>query len=365
MRFRTVDLLLAAAAGLAPLAAQQRPQVTVPAANTNVEGDGLVFWALSPFDARRQLLLDARHLGQIVNQPILTLSVRRNAAGDRHRGGRLHVEVWMSHTSRAASAPQAAFAGNRGADHQQVFAGWLTLPDVPQPTTAPAPWVAPFAVDIPLDTPFAYLGGTLCIETITTTDPTAPTPWWPIDAVVQPERGAATSYGTSCMTNMGTEPATADTALLALGSTATLSLSGPRPTPAPVLCMIGTNRTALGPLRLPYEMGPLGAPGCWLLTSGQISIPTALQPLGPRNGLATVRAPIPATPALANIPLFVQWALSDATENALGWSTSNAIHLQLGASLPRWDIGWVESTDLGATTGSSYSGRIPVLCLQT
>lgn len=365
---RCVELGLGFALATAgSLCAQSARTTVVPATFANREAPGTEFWCVSPFAARRQLVLDARHAGALLGQRLSGIAVRRNAGdGSAQAGGQLWIEVWLSHAAHGADEVGPSFAANRGPDHRRVFAGTVVVPDAPALATTPAPWSAPNAVTIPFTTPFACLGGSLCIETVTDLAPPngAPfprLPWWPIDAQVLRPLGTATPLGTSCVADLPGQPAGAEAASLILGATGLLWLRGPR-AGAVGACVLGTNLRSFGSLSLPFDLGPFGAPGCTLYTDVVVSLPFVLaQPGVGAAGLANVELPLPALPMLVGRPFYTQWLLSDPLANALGVTLSNAVELRLGLPTPALGYALIESADLASPNGRVLSSRCPVV----
>jgi hypothetical protein len=347
---------------------QPAPDLVVPGVFAAAEAPGTGFWAFTPFSSRQQVLIDPSELAPARLRQIWGISVRRNM-GDPAAciGGRLHLEVWISHSPLTAASASATLALNRGADHRRVFAGLVTLPAVGAAPTSPAPWAAPWAVALPFGLPFPYAGGTLCIESVTTVpvdqDPPLQLPWWPIDARVLPAAGRVALNGQSCITGMPGQPAGVDPAGLTPGGSATLWLRGPRRA-FPALCIVGLDDRWLGSLPLPLDLGPLGAPGCVLWNDWWFVTATLVSPLPSASfshGCVALRLPL--EPTLVGQVFYAQWAAVDPPRNALGLSFSNGVAATIGALPTGGDVGWLESTDLASDQGRRLTGRAPVLCL--
>ena len=111
--------------------------LVLPNKSENREGDGLAFWAISPFDARRQIVISARLIANLINKDLVAIRVRRNYSGDHYEGGRIDMEVSMSHGVTNPWNLSTSFAANRGLDHQQVFDGSVFVPFAPAPIESP------------------------------------------------------------------------------------------------------------------------------------------------------------------------------------------------------------------------------------
>ena len=82
---------------------------------------------------------------------------------------------------------------------------------------------------------------------------------------------------------------------------------------------VGTDRqTAAGSLPLPYDLQPLGAPGCQLLVDPAVLALRSTDVFGETDQ----PLPIPASPSLAGIEMVAQWFVPDATVGPLALAGS-------------------------------------------
>jgi len=334
--------------------------LVLPGRDAYTEADGLAFWALSPFDARRQVVLAGRLLAPLQGKKIRSIRVRRNHSADTFAGGTIDMELYLSHAANGPWALSEVFAQNRGADHQLVFDGLVELPAAPAPAQAPAPWGGTSSVTIRLAQPFLYRGGPLCIETVTKAT-NAQTPWWPIDAEVTSTQGTVTPYGTSCISGMGVAPAGADATSFTVGNTAVLYLRGTH-TPAAALCMVGVSKTRLlGNIPLPLDLTSLGASGCSLQSSATAVIAANLSYLPNSTRVSgEVSIGIPVDSNLQGVAVYSQWAVAEPGANPMGFTFSNGVMTRVGASRVN-NAGWLESPDLSSSCGRVLTGRFPIL----
>ena len=351
----------------APVLAQGRPDDVLPPGYASVDAPGVAFWALTPYPSRHQLLIDANEWPRAVRGAIDGLQLRRNAAtGQDTRGGRLHVTVDVSFPTRSARDASPDFAANRGPAPVRVFDGMLDLAARPARTGGVPSFDGPDAVTIPFVVPVALpRNGTLLVETTTVpfTDPTtglADSPWWPIDALVSPDPGAVTDLGLGCIPGLGSAPAGVDPGTLAVGGTARFPLRGGA---SGATAWFGLGFAGIaGPLPLPFDLGPLGAPGCSIQIAPLVVEPRALTglPGSTERGLATAGVELPIAAPLVGRHIATQWFVFDPSANALGLTTSNGV---LGAlrPAPSRGIAWVRADDTGAATGTVIRDRVPVL----
>lgn len=346
------------APGLLALPATGQRDFVLPPQYRHAEAPNQVFWALSPFDCRRQLILGDAYLASLSSGALAGIEVRRNGDDADLAAGRVHVVLELSHAAMMPAVASRQFAQNRGPDAVRLFDGWVALPSSPPPRTAPAAWRAGDSVSLMFSQPFTYAAGPLCLETETQADPAQPA-WWPVDGVVEPVGGVATSFGASCIAGFGATPAGAEVASLTPGGDAALYLSGPyRPVGAALL--VGGSDRQWGAVSLPLSLAGIGAPGCLLSVSADATVPAVLRPMTGGRGLATVAVPLSWTGSLG-ATFFTQWLVLDPVANPLGLQTSNAVAASVSASPPRHSVAWIEAGDLTATSGRVVSGRLPVL----
>jgi len=339
-------------------ATAQTTSLTVPNTFETVEANSAVFWAVSPFDSHRQLVLDSRHFPGKAGQEIVAISMRRNTGlNESLRGGRLWISMRVSNSNASTARPADAFAANRGADDRLVFDRYLALPPTPASTTKPAPWRAPHIVTFPFTEPFRYLGRSIVIDTVTLLkkpeEPQRPdtTPFWTADGSITDPTGSVTAYGTSCIASMPGTPAGAEPASLSLGSSAEYFLYGGHRTGLAIL--------AVGTKQLDLDLTATGAPGCRAYTDWLILLASPITEMpGQRHASANTRFPLPTTPTLAGMDLFAQWFVT--ATNRLGLTASNGIRATLGR--PQDDgVAWIETSDTEAAKGRVILGRAPVL----
>ena len=110
-----------------------------------------------------------------------------------------------------------------------------------------------------------------------------------------------------------------------LGLPQTCSLSGAAPG-APALLFTGTKNTYWGGIPLPFDLAPLGAPGCRILCSAMLAQPARTGV----TGKTALQWSLPKTPSMVGATFFHQWLVFDLKANGLGLVTSNAAGNTLG-----------------------------------
>jgi len=110
-----------------------------------------------------------------------------------------------------------------------------------------------------------------------------------------------------------------------IGNTLTLRLGGAPPL-APVFLTAGDSNTHWNGLPLPLPLGAFGAPGCSVLVSPLIFLPSVADP----SGEAQLPLALPAAPNLIAASLFFQWLALAQQSGAWTLTTSNAVECRVG-----------------------------------
>jgi hypothetical protein len=130
------------------------------------------------------------------------------------------------------------------------------------------------------------------------------------------------SFGSSCAgTPAGTALISQDHNTAAdLGDTFTIKLSG---APANVTAVINFDNAGLiwQEVSMPFNVAPLGAPGCMTHVTPVLSYWTSTD----ANGNASISASIPNDPALDGVRINAQWMILQAGSNPLGVTATNAL----------------------------------------
>lgn len=136
--------------------------------------------------------------------------------------------------------------------------------------------------------------------------------------------GAFVPYGSGCAGTAGV-PQIGSAGNPVFGQTFSVTLGSARANTAAILAIGGSDAT-WGGVALPWSLAGLGAPGCSLLASPDLTLALSTNALG-----GTVWSlVVPVIPELFGITLFTQWAVIDPGANALGLVLSNAGAATLG-----------------------------------
>lgn len=136
-----------------------------------------------------------------------------------------------------------------------------------------------------------------------------------------------TPFGSGCQSSAGVPQLDAASGSLPyIGESFTMQLTGiPASIYSPAFLLTGYSRTAWNGNPLPFDLGPLGLPGC----SAWIS-PDAVDLLVKVGGTATRTWSIPVVPTLVGAEIHTQGAVMDLWQNAAGFVLANAGTVYIG-----------------------------------
>ena len=133
------------------------------------------------------------------------------------------------------------------------------------------------------------------------------------------------SYRVLCETTGGVIPELASDGVPELGGKYTVQLRKAIPSTAAVL-FTGVSDKAWGAVPLPFDLAPLGAKGCLLLTSTEI---LQIWPVDAQGEIDAV-LDVPSDKAFLGFSYFHQWFVLDPKANGLGFVSTNAVKAQVG-----------------------------------
>ena len=90
--------------------------------------------------------------------------------------------------------------------------------------------------------------------------------------------------------------------------------------------ILGVSNTVAGSQNLPFDLAPLGMPGCSQLVSTDVVL--ALRTSA--SGIAFLGATVPSQPSLRGVAFFAQYAVHDLGANAGNTTVSNGVKVTLG-----------------------------------
>ncbi len=99
------------------------------------------------------------------------------------------------------------------------------------------------------------------------------------------------------------------------------------------VAIVGTSRTSFGSLSLPFDLGPLGAPGNSLYARPTFLFSLPLSQSGGSYG-GSLSLPLPADPWFGGAKFYGQVFFADKASNALGLVFSRGVELNLGLATP-------------------------------
>lgn len=140
-----------------------------------------------------------------------------------------------------------------------------------------------------------------------------------------PTTPSYSSYGAGCLGSLGT-PVSTSTGLPVGGQLHTFDVTNVAPNNILVL-VLGFSDALQGSLPLPFDLAPIGAPGCQLLASTDILNLTAADSLG--HGSFPWAVPT----GFVGFQFFTQWAVLDSGANPFGFAFSEGRACVLGSSI--------------------------------
>ena len=261
----------------------------------------------------------------------------------------------FSSSNSNPSTPSTTFAGNLNKDYLVVFPRQKL--NIAATAAGVGAGVQPWLPAISLAKPFLFnrstMNNLLWEVKVFSGDPLSPGTAFTLDGVsrlgvslVPPNGisapGCAVSKTGAAMT------CSAQVAVTKPASTFNVVVGNASPS-LPVLITIGTSSTTTaGPVPLPIDLGPLGAPGCKVYTD--LAFPLVVT--ADLNGSATLKLTLPAASILpGGYPIYAQaFAPTQVGVNPLGIAASNGAVSLLNQTLPTSLV--YDSTSPTATTGT-------------
>jgi len=328
-----------AALSAAALTAQAPQHVVVPAPYATNDAVSFQWIAGASRDVRQQTLIAQTHLTGLVGHALLAIELRRTAANQVYLGGTADLTVSLSISPIDPLSCSSQFAANVGPNPVQVFAGSVTLPTSPAVTGPTVAWTQDNIVRIPFQVPFAYMGGTLCVDVVGHPVSGQNANWWMADAEFEDLATTATDLGGGCGIYGGPQKQwsyVAKRTLVAGGHSLFFAYGPP--------WSIGIAAFGDGtPTGVPLSMLGLPSPAGCDLHLGSITLlqaavfePDSHPSLASRGGRAEIRLPFPNDPSFIALTFTTQWV------EVGNWWTSNAIEWTSAASVPQLGMALVE-----------------------
>jgi len=126
------------------------------------------------------------------------------------------------------------------------------------------------------------------------------------------------------------------------------------------VAFLGFSRTNYGPLTLPFDLTPLGAPSNWLNVSVDLVVPLPLSASGSLyDGTTTI--PVPQDSTLPGLHVYMQGAFVDTKANKFGLVFSEGVDMGLVSGTQYMQF--VGSADSASSSGGMGVGEGCVLQL--
>lgn len=279
---------------------------------------------LSAGVSRVQIAYSRFRLGMPNGAVIQRIGFRPDVAGTG-AGRQVVVEILMGHAAPTTlnTGMSTTFASNYSTTPVTVYTPkTLTLPTIPAASAGPNNNY----VWIPLDVPFTYDNTqNLVVEYRVTANNNGNAAFsYSLDA-----GGAVTptgTFGVACQTSGASTPALTCGAAT-VGANWNHSLTNGPASSAGIL-LIGTSNTTFNGIPLPFSLASLGANGCSLAVSPDLSFTVATT----TSRSFSVNIALPNVPPMAGQTFYCQAVLADVFANSLGLITSNGSTATLGVA---------------------------------
>ncbi len=313
-------------------AAAAQSTATVPPGMASKEGLGF-FYRIGQYTLARQQVVYSSKIMPKAPITIKSFKIRRDAKmSSTYVAHKTNLEIYMSNNpTEPGPGYSFGWATNRGPDFMKVMnKKTVDWPALPKPTTPPAP----FSVKFVLDKPFTYKGKAFLLEFVSTTIPSYPKNYytWYADADstyvagYYPAGGTASPFGTGCPASFKASGVKTYIG----GGWRAWGDSGVSKAKRPALNIVGVSDKSWGSQTLPFDLGPMGAPGCKLYTDLVTAFSGFTDPASAK-GYVDFRKPlIPYDKNLVGATIFEQLAVLDPSYNALGVRMSSGLKETLG-----------------------------------
>ena len=291
---------------------------------------------------------------------LMGLALRRDGRGTNTYKARVvpSLKLTLGHTKVTPSTMSTAFASNRTGTMTVVYpAASFNLP--PLPPANPGTFSVKWAWKVPFI--YTRVSGNLLLEW-EIPGPPGKSEYFMDAHGSKSMGGRASHYGTGgVFAGKDAYSVTCPSpSLLYPSGTLSLAASGLKKAYSAV-AIVGTSRTAFGSVSLPFDLGPLGAPGNSLYAR-----PTFLfsLPLSQAGGIfgGSLSLPLPSDSWFAGAKFFGQVFFADKASNALGLVFSGGVEMNLGLTSPPVQL--LGSYDAKKTTGYMNRSRPTGLVIQ-
>ncbi|MHC4896192.1 MAG: hypothetical protein ACYTGW_03700 [Planctomycetota bacterium] len=330
----TVAAMVTAATFMCATAQAQNSKV-VPAIAATAEGNSSAYMPYTYDRGRTQQIWAAQAVAKgaaVLN----SVNFRRDGNKSNYPAYSIaQHKVTIGHTSVSPATMSTTYTANITSTMTTVLNGAFSVAAQPAPTTPPAP----FNYKYPLSTPFIYTApkGNLIMEWVLGSGQATTKGGPMLDAVrvTAGGSGGVRQFGTWGKF-AGNDPAkwTANATKLVPGGSADISLTGFGQAYTSRL-FVGVSDQVYGGLKLPYDLGAIGAPGNFLYTGLDVIVGFTLKTGAiPGTWGANPIFPLPNDNKLIGLKALIQSYYADSKANAAGLVSSDAMELTIGSTGP-------------------------------
>jgi hypothetical protein len=287
------------------------------------------------------------HSASSFNVPAVGILTRmRWRAKATTTAGTADLELFLARSPNAAENASTTFANNEMAG---TLVNVFTRKMVNMPSVGPGLWGAP---DLTFDTPFIGLANQhLSWRVVIYSNTSTP---YTLDCFSDWRFGVPTAYN-GCQHPQGTQTAKHNSTFRSPGNVWDLNGYSYLPnTVIPGALMIGNSNSMWGNISLPFDMTPIGAPGCVVVNNPAIVI--GGMTISNPTGFMGVPVNTPRDPSMVNQTIYTQFAFIEPGANPLGVFTSQGrVNTPIPSSIEVTRIYSTSSTATSGTLGPDFA----------
>jgi len=352
-------LILALAAPIIPAQPTTPYKATLPAGREWIEASGRTEVPFGLQAGISQQVWDAFYTpGQGASALYSAFSVRRDNAGSACGAFWVECEIGLSSTTYTADNMSGTFANNRGKDFAVVIPKTKLSFPATSSTAKPNPFLTPFAFARPFMFQRYQSVGLMMETKVFSASSSSPGSNFTIDALgpamsIKPPQGYSAP---GCKATSTGQPLNCVLAIGGLGVTklnVTVNQAAPN---SPVLLFLGQSSDRWGNIPLPLDLGPMGAPTCFVYVDYLVNLTGNADGQGTWTTSLTIPSSVPS-----GYPVYGQAYVPATGMNPLGIASSNgAVVLTMGISPTSW---LYDTSTPAAVSGTVRKYTGPVIAL--
>lgn len=146
--------------------------------------------------------------------------------------------------------------------------------------------------------------------------------YWALQSGAPP---GTSSLGAPCTDSSGQQPICGITIGARLGQTMSVNLSNAHPDLLMAVLALGNESQQWGSTPLPFDLGPIGIPGCLWRIAGDVLIPLPTDGLPAGRRRSSYSLLVPSNPQLLGLEVFAQWLTLEPGPTGLTGAATRAV----------------------------------------